>query len=118
MLNVSGSLICLTCGPMHLIFFYQEEGGEAEAVTQLTLQGAVLGVVVLAGVVTWIVATTTEGEAMAFISVVHDKTGFGSSESTQNISKEKFLKVRMPGPMFSARCFMKLYLYFFECHFT
>lgn len=64
--------------------FDQEEGGEAEAVTQLMPQGAVLGVVVLGGVVTWIVATTTEGEAMAFISVVHDKAGL----EVQNPHKE------------------------------
>lgn len=73
---------------MHLCFLDQEEGGEAEAATLLMPQGGVLEVVVPAEAVTRTVVTTTEGEAMAFISVAHDKASFGTSESTQNISKE------------------------------
>ena len=73
---------------MHLCFLDQEEGGEAEAATLLMPQGGVLEVVVPAEAVTRTVVTTTEGEAMANISVAHDKRLVLELLNPQNISKE------------------------------
>lgn len=55
--------------------YLQEEGGEAEAVTNLKPQGGVLVAGVQAGVVTRTVEITAEREAMVSNSVAHDKRG-------------------------------------------